>query len=72
MKVRFFHGFTFVVITIIILLIALLLPAVQAAHEVETELAGFNPVVLQRIDTIVERAIVAKKMPGCVVCIGRS
>ncbi|MDR2115463.1 MAG: DUF1343 domain-containing protein, partial [Planctomycetaceae bacterium] len=39
---------------------------------VETELAGFNPVVLQRIDTIVERAIVAKKMPGCVVCIGRS
>ncbi|MDR2754418.1 MAG: serine hydrolase, partial [Planctomycetaceae bacterium] len=39
---------------------------------VETESAGFNPVILQRIDTIAEKAIAAKKMPGCVVCIGRS
>ncbi|MDR2704158.1 MAG: DUF1343 domain-containing protein [Planctomycetaceae bacterium] len=32
----------------------------------------FNPLILQRIDSIVEKAIAAQKMPGCVVCIGRS
>ncbi|MDR1962190.1 MAG: DUF1343 domain-containing protein [Planctomycetaceae bacterium] len=40
------------------------------AH-VEPKSAGFDPTVLKRIDVIVEKAIAAKNMPGCVVCIGR-
>ncbi|MDR3197458.1 MAG: DUF1343 domain-containing protein [Planctomycetaceae bacterium] len=39
---------------------------------VEMKPAGLNPIILQRIDSVVEKAIAARKMPGCVVCIGRS
>ncbi|MDR2441556.1 MAG: DUF1343 domain-containing protein, partial [Planctomycetaceae bacterium] len=39
---------------------------------VETESAGFNPVILQQIDSVVGKAISAQKMHGCVVCIGRN
>ncbi|MDR0611494.1 MAG: DUF1343 domain-containing protein [Planctomycetaceae bacterium] len=63
-------------ISLLFVFVLLFSPAFHVLGEqryvTEIKPKGFNPVILQRIDSIVEKAIAAQKMPGCVVCIGRS
>ena len=52
---------------------ACLLTVAHAAElpRLDPAAAGFDPVRLAAIDGLVEEALAAEKMPGCVVCIGR-
>jgi len=53
---------------------ALLTAAAATAAELprlDPATAGFDPARLAAIDGLVEKALADKKMPGCVVCIGR-
>ena len=59
--------------SIMILMWMLLLgaPAAAALPRVEPDAVGLDAIKLATMDAIVAEGIAAKKMPGCVVCIGR-
>ena len=46
-------------------------PAAAALPRVEPDAVGLDAIKLAAMDAIVAEGIAAKKMPGCVVCIGR-
>lgn len=58
-------------VSVVSFLLLLSAPLLAALPRVEPQAVGLDPQKLSAIDTLVAEGLAEKKMPGCVVCVGR-